>query len=159
MNQNKINQNISEPMPIDKSISSFIKAQTAVTIATSNENVPYCATCFYSFLEKYNAIAFKSSRETQHIIEAMKNKYVAGTIVPDKSEVGKIKGVQFSGIFVEPSGDLLNEAKNRYYIKYPFAAAFKGELWVIDLSYIKFTDNTLGFGKKLQWDKTIVPPF
>lgn len=148
-----------ESMPIDKPILSFLENQTTLTIATCLNNIPYCATCFYTFLEKYNAIAFKSNRDTQHILEAIQNKYVAGTIVPDKSEIGKIKGIQFNGIFVEPTGDLLIEAKKKYYLKYPFAAAFKGELWVVDLTYLKFTDNTLGFGKKMHWQKVMIPPF
>ena len=27
----------------------------------------------------------------------------------------------------------------------------KTTLWVVDLSFLKFTDNRLGFGKKLIW--------
>lgn len=148
-----------ESMPIDKPIQSFIETQTVLTIATCINNIPYCATCFYTFLEKYDAIAFKSNRDTQHILEAIQNKYVAGTIIPDKSEIGKVKGIQFNGIFLEPTGDLLIEAKKKYYLKYPFAAAFKGELWVVDLTFLKFTDNTLGFGKKMHWQKVMTPPF
>ena len=148
-----------ESMSIDKPIQSFIENQTVLTIATCINNIPYCATCFYTFLEKYNAVAFKSNRDTQHIHEAIQNKYVAGTIVPDKSEIGKIKGIQFSGTFLEPTENLLTEAKKKYYLKYPFAAAFKGELWVIDLTSVKFTDNTLGFGKKMHWQKVMIPPF
>jgi len=29
----------------------------------------------------------------------------------------------------------------------------KTNLWVVDLSFLKFTDNRLGFGKKLIWGK------
>jgi len=145
--------------PLDKPISLFIQSQTALTIATCLENIPSCASCFYAFLEKHTALVFKSDRDTNHIIEALQNKYVAGSIVPDKAEVGKIKGVQFTGIFAEPKEDLLAEAKTAYYKKFPFAIAFKGELWVIKLNSVKFTDNTLGFGKKLKWEKIAIPPF
>ena len=143
---------------LDNAISTFIKSQTALTIATCIDNVPFCATCFYAFSEKYNSLVFKSSRDTQHIKEALQNKFVAGTITPDKSEIGKIKGIQFSGVFIEPTGDQLDEAKKGYYKKYPFAIAFKGELWLINLTFIKYTDNTLGFGKKLKWEKPVSSP-
>jgi uncharacterized protein YhbP (UPF0306 family) len=145
--------------PLDKPISLFIQSQTALTMATCLENIPSCASCFYAFLEKHDAVVFKSDRDSNHIIEAIQNKHVAGAIVPDKSEVGKIKGVQFNGIFIEPKGDLLNEAKIAYYKKFPFAIAVKGELWIIELTSVKYTDNTLGFGKKLKWEKTASPSF
>ncbi len=155
-----MNQQIEEQKnSIDSSIDLFIKSQTALTIATSENNIPYCATCFYSFLENQESFVFKSNRETQHIHEGIHNKYVAGTIVPEKSKIGEIKGVQFNGIFIEPSGNLLNEAKNSYYKKYPLAIDFKGDFWIIQLTNLKFTDNTLGFGKKIKWKKIIIPPF
>lgn len=144
---------------LDKIILKYINAQSAFSIATCAENIPYCATCFYAFSESSDSLVFKSERRTRHIVEALINNQVAGTILPDKSDLGKIRGLQFSGVFQEPSGNLLDEAKKAYYSKYPFAAAFKGEIWVIELISVKFTDNTLGFGKKLQWNKTVVPPF
>lgn len=144
---------------LDNAILSFIQSQSVLTIATCVQGIPSCATCFYVFSEKYNALIFKSNRDTKHILEALQNNNVAGTIVPDKSEVGKIKGVQFSGSFTEPTGHLLDELKNTYYKKFPFAVAFKGDLWMIELTSVKFTDNTLGFGKKLRWEKIAIPPF
>lgn len=144
---------------IDKPIAEFIKSQTAFTMATCAENIPSCASCFYAFLETHNALVFKSDRVTKHILEALQNKHVAGTILPYKSEAGKIKGIQFSGLFTELNTDLLAEAKIAYYKKYPFAITFKGELWLIKLTSVKFTDSTLGFGKKIVWEKVTVPPF
>ncbi len=37
--------------------------------------------------------------------------------------------------------------------RYPFAILMKTQLWVVDLDFIKLTDNRLGFGKKLIWKK------
>jgi uncharacterized protein len=140
---------------LDKSVLLFIQSQSVLTIATCKDNIPSSATCFYAFLEIYNLLIFKSNRETKHISEALQNSHVAGTIVPDKSEVGKIKGIQFTGSFIEPNKELLEESKTAYYKKYPFAIAFKGDIWAIELTALKFTDNTLGFGKKLQWEKQV----
>ena len=104
-------------------------------------------------------LVFKSDKDTKHIKDALQNKHIAGTIIPDKTEIGKIKGIQFNGIFKEPQDDLLSEAKTNYYKRFPFARAFKGNLWLVKLTYVKFTDNTLGFGRKLEWEKVVVPPF
>jgi uncharacterized protein len=104
-------------------------------------------------MEKYNALIFKSNRDTKHVSDALHNNFVAGTIIPDKSEIGKIKGIQFSGVLIEPNDDLYDEFKMAYYKKYPFSVAFKGDIWAIELTSVKFTDNTLGFGKKVCWER------
>ena len=40
-----------------------------------------------------------------------------------------------------------------YYLHYPLSAAMDGRLWVIQLNWIKFTDNTRGFGFKQHWNR------
>src|ERR1035437_8914452 len=122
-----------ESAQIDKKISAFILAQTALTIATSVDNVPYCATCFYAYIEKENLLIFKSETETKHISDAVSNNQVAGSILVDKTEIGKIKGIQFNGIFLTPKDAQLKDAQKAYYFKYPYAAAMKGDLWAIEL--------------------------
>ena len=44
------------------------------------------------------------------------------------------------------------EARKTYIRRFPFAALAELTLWVVEISYMKFTDNTLGFGKKLIWN-------
>ncbi|MCX6297115.1 MAG: hypothetical protein NTX97_13845, partial [Bacteroidetes bacterium] len=61
--------------------------------------------------------------------------------------------IQLKGKFIIPENELLTTAKKSYYKKYPFAIAIPGDLWILEFEYIKFTDNTLGFGKKLIWNK------
>ena len=43
---------------------------------------------------------------------------------------------------------VMSEDKTR---RFPVAAALKAPVWEIRLDELKFTDNTLGFGKKLHW--------
>ena len=73
----------------------------------------------------------------------------------DIQKTGKIKGVQFTGKFTELHGNRLETAKNKYYRKYPFARVIPGELWGIELRTVKMTDNTLGFGKKITWERPV----
>lgn len=137
----------------DKLIVEFLQAQTVLTYATSIENEPYCATCFYAYDEEHGMLIFKSSEETLHVQQGLLNHRVAGSVLPDKLQTGKVKGIQFKGQFGVPPEDKLSDLKKTYYKKYPFALAMSGALWIIELNLIKFTDNTLGFGKKIYWEK------
>jgi uncharacterized protein len=136
---------------IDRHITAFMTQQTVMTIATSDNNVPHCAMCFYVFVEEYNLVVFKSKPTTNHVTQAKKNRIVAGSVLPDKLNPGKTSGIQFNGIFKPTEGELHAVASKRYYKKYPFAAVVTGELWIIELMEIVFTDATLGMGKKRCW--------
>lgn len=150
----EINMNTAEANIMDKHIVQFIKEQTVMTIATCNNNVPHCAMCFYVFIEELNAIVFKSKPGTNHVAEGINNPTVAGSILPDKFNPGKTSGIQFTGIFKPAAGEMNGIATKHYYLKYPFAAVMPGELWMIELNSIVFTDATLGFGKKRKWELT-----
>ncbi|MBL7888685.1 MAG: hypothetical protein JNL24_03980 [Bacteroidia bacterium] len=140
---------------MDERIISFINAQTSLTFATVKDDIPYCATCFYAFISERTSLVIKSDPETLHIQQALLNNNIAGTIVPDKFLKTKVQGLQFQGKFIVPEKEILSDAKSAYYKKYPFALAIHGELWVLDLTFIKFTNNTLSFGKKLKWNKQL----
>ncbi|MES2285634.1 MAG: pyridoxamine 5'-phosphate oxidase family protein [Bacteroidota bacterium] len=140
---------------MDEKIQSFMDNQKNLTFCTAADNTPHCASCFYSYISEGDLIVFKSDKNTKHIINALSNDKVAGTIMPDVGKVGTIRGIQFSGKFKIPKDDLLVQAKKKYYGKYPFALAMAGDLWVIELQFVKMTDNTLGFGKKIIWESPV----
>ena len=142
-----------EKNEIDERILSFLAMHTNLTLAVSENNYPYCANCFYAYSEKKNLLIFKSNLDTKHIAIALRNDNVAGAITPDKLDKTRIQGIQFTGKISKAEGEFLTTAKNAYYKKYPFALAFAGELWIIELNFLKFTDNKLGFGKKIEWKK------
>jgi uncharacterized protein YhbP (UPF0306 family) len=76
---------------------------------------------------------------------------VAGTVNGQPKSVALIRGVQFSGEIKrleEVESAVLRERYNR---RFPIARALSAPMWEIRLSEIKFTDNTLGFGKKFHW--------
>ncbi len=121
-----------------------------MTIATVANKQPYCASCYYAFDPQKAWLIFKSSPQTKHIEDILCNPLVAGSILPDKSSVGTIQGIQFSGKAVEATEEF-KSAKNIYHSKFPFALAMNGDIWVIQLTQMKFTNNKLGFGKKISW--------
>lgn len=140
-------------MVLDKKIVAFIKKHHVLTLATSNNNNPYCSNCFYSFLEEEKMLVFTSDKETKHVKDMQNQNFIAGTIVLETSIVGKIQGIQFNGNVFEPQNEILKKAKTSYLKRFPFAALMNTKLWVIKLSFVKLTDNRLGFGKKLIWEE------
>jgi hypothetical protein len=138
---------------MDKKISNYISENKVLTIATSVNNVPYCANCFYVFDEDKKILIFLSDESTRHITEAIYNKNVAGTINTEVTTVAKIQGIQFTGEFIQPNEEEKKLFYESYYDKFPFARAKPSPIWGIQLHTIKMTDNTLGFGKKLKWNR------
>ena len=138
---------------IEERIKKFFKRHHVLTIATAVENIPWCANCFYVYLEEENALVFTTDSETRHGQEFVKNQVVAGTVVLETLVIGKIRGIQFQGIVSEPKDKILQKARSAYLKRFPVAALMETRLWIVDLTYIKMTDNRLGFGKKVVWSK------
>jgi uncharacterized protein len=136
---------------VDKRIIEFLKKHHVLTLATSNQNIPYCANCFYVYSEENNMLIFTSDYETKHVKDLQQQDIVAGSIVLETTVIGKIQGIQFQGKIFEPKDELLDKVKKKYLGRFPIAMLMKTTLWVVDLSFLKFTDNRLGFGKKLIW--------
>jgi uncharacterized protein YhbP (UPF0306 family) len=138
---------------IDKRIVKFFKKHHVLTLATSSNNEPYCASCFYVYLEDENILVFTSDKNTKHISDTINQRLVAGAIALETKIVGKIRGVQFRGIISEPSGQIERKARIAYYKAFPYAALLKPIFWIVKLNFIKYTDNRLGFGKKIIWQE------
>lgn len=140
---------------VDSRIIKFFKRHHVLTIASSVGNEPWCANCFYAYLEKENALVFTTDADTRHGREFLINTLVAGSVVLETMVIGRIRGIQFQGIVTEPEGEMLDKAKWAYLKKFPPAALMNTHLWIVSLTLIKMTDNRLGFGKKLIWTQGI----
>ncbi len=138
----------------DKRIVDFINEHHVLTLATSVENSPWCANCFYTYLEDENCFVFTSDVETRHVQDVLANSNVAGSVVLETNTVGKIQGIQFAGKMEKPEKELASKVKKAYLKKFPFAVLMKTTLWVVHPVILKMTDNRLGFGKKLIWEES-----
>jgi uncharacterized protein YhbP (UPF0306 family) len=144
---------------MDNRIVRFLKKHHVLTLATCREGVPWCASMFYAFMGGEHTdfpadptLVFTSDPATRHITEALQNQEVAGAIALETEIIGLIRGIQFSGILIEPiNSDLKKRALKAYFKRFPYAILNNSPLWVVKLHEIKFTDNRLGFGKKLLW--------
>ncbi len=135
---------------IDKRISKFIGRHLVMTLATlSEDGSPYCANCFYAYDAERNLLIFTSDISTRHASRFDSYTRVAASIVLETRIVGRVEGLQLCGSVSRADA----AAKRRYIARFPYAAAAPLTLWAIEIDYMKFTDNTLGFGKKLIWQK------
>jgi uncharacterized protein len=139
---------------VDKRIIKFFRKHHVLTIATTNDSEPWCANCFYVYLEEENALVFTSDYETRHGREFLMNSLVAGSVVLETMVLGKIQGIQFQGLVSEPADNLLSKSRTAYLLRFPVAALMDTRLWIVKLTYVKMTDNRLGFGKKLIWSES-----
>ncbi|HTM66827.1 MAG TPA: hypothetical protein VL093_10930 [Flavipsychrobacter sp.] len=138
---------------MEQDIVQYIGEQKVATIACVDNNMPYCFNCYYSFIEEEALLIYKSSLNTHHEQLLEKNKNIAGTIIPEQIDVTTIRGIQFEGMLLNETWELTMKASSSYYLRFPFAMAVPGKLYLISLHSVKFTDNTKGFGHKQHWQK------
>ena len=137
----------------DKRIIRFLRKHHVLTIATAIAGEPWCANCFYVYMKDENAFVFTTDMETRHGQEFIKNPAVAGSVVLETRIIGKIRGIQFQGMVSALEGKELEKATRLYIRRFPVAILMETKLWKVDLTHIKMTDNRLGFGKKIVWNK------
>ena len=139
--------------PIDHRIVEFITAHHVLTLAVSLQDIPWCSSCFYCYLPDYTMFIFTSDEETRHIrdFRASGKEEVSGSIALETNISGKIRGLQFSGRMHQLEGELLHVSRQAYLNRFPIARLSPLHLWGVVPYLLKFTDNRLGFGKKLYW--------
>lgn len=137
---------------LDK-IDSFLAKHHLLSLATTDGYELNVCSLFYVFDKDSVSFVVASSDDTLHIQNILQKSSVAGSVALETKIVGKIQGVQFRGKFSFLEDGIL---KKLYYKSFPYAVAMKPKLWGIKINYFKFTDNTLGFGKKIIWQKTSV---
>ena len=137
-------------MEIDKKIEKFISSHHVLTLAISTtDGQPYCCNIFYAYNKQEGAFIFTSDDHTHHAQMMSNNPRVAASIVLETRIVGKVQGLQITGeVKRAVDGD-----KALYIKRFPYAAVADLQLWRLEADFMKLTDNTLGFGKKLIWQK------
>lgn len=139
---------------MNEPILKFMEKQTCATVCCVNEHKnPWCFSCYYAVDSKNELLLFKSSPGSFHVDILNNNPIVAGTILPDKLNKLIVKGLQFQGCILKKDDPLTQHAMQIYLKRHPIAVAVSGEIYCIRLDEVKFTDNALGFGKKILWKR------
>ncbi len=139
---------------IDQRILDFIGEHHVLTVAcASKEGDLWCANAFYVFDEQEEGFIITSEEKTHHAQLFLENPVVTGSVVLETEEIGIIRGLQFTGTVRRCDGGLFDRCRLKYLRRFPYAVFKGGEVWLITLDRAKYTDNRLGFGKKLLWKR------
>jgi hypothetical protein len=131
-------------------IQAFMLDHHLLSLATTGERL-WCCSMFYAYDIDTIAFIVASDPDTEHMRNVARNRDVAGTVAVETKTVGKIQGIQFTGIM-----NLAEEGRSKelYFARFPYARVMNPTLWTIVLDEVKMTDNTLGFGKKISWKRS-----
>ena len=136
-----------------KTIRRFLKRQHVLTLCACSAGETWCANCFYAFDPDAMALYLMTEHSTRHGAMMAENPHVTGTIAHQTRTVALIKGIQYSGIVTLLAGDDERQARACYCRRFPIALALPAPIWQLSLNFLKMTDNALGFGKKLTWER------
>lgn len=132
-------------------ISRWLAKQHVVSWCVAKEGELWCANAFYVYDPQRVAFYLLSEETTRHGQMTGQQAPVAGTINGQPKTVALIRGVQFKGEICLLSGEEAEEKRALYVKRFPVARMLSAPVWELRLDELKFTDNTLGFGKKLHW--------
>lgn len=132
-------------------ISRWLSKQHVVSWCVASEGDLWCANAFYVYDPQRVAFYLLSEETTRHGQMTGKHASVAGTVNGQPKTVALIRGVQFKGEIRLLEGDEAAEKHALYVRRFPVARMLSAPVWELRLDELKFTDNTLGFGKKLHW--------
>ncbi len=149
---------------VEKKIAAFIGRHHVMTLATvgvaetsgagvsSTVGRPWCAHAFYAWMPDHNRFVFMNNPATRHGTEMSACPRVAAAIALETRVVGRLQGLQIEGEVRLAEGEVLQAARRVYLRRFPYATVMEQALWVLEPTLMKYTDNTLGFGKKLVWE-------
>jgi uncharacterized protein len=137
---------------MDPRIIKFLKRHHVLTLATVSDSGPWTAHCFYAYMPELQAIVFTTDPETRHGRNMLTNPQVSAGIALETKVIGLIRGIQLTGYATLCPAEE-GECRKAYLKRFPYALAVKLDLWILRIDHVKMTDNRLGFGKKLFWDK------
>lgn len=136
-------------MTPDPRIVRFLRRHHVLVLATAAQETPWCADVFYAYDHTRNELVFSSDQTTRHGREMLLYPDVAGSVVLETRVVGRVQGLQLCGRVER--GD--EQARKLYLRRFPYASLTPLTLWRLRPVYMKYTDNTLGFGTKLIWNQ------
>lgn len=132
-------------------ISRWLEKQHVVSWSVAKEGQLWAASAFYIFDRQTVSFYLLSEESTRHAQMSGKCASVAGTVNGQPKTVALIRGVQFRGEIRLLEGEESLAVRERYNRRFPVARMMPAPVWQIRIDELKFTDNTLGFGKKFHW--------
>jgi len=138
-----------------KHILKFLNKNHVLALCAVADGEMWSANCFYVTDSENLSLYFMTELKTLHGTLMAKSPQVVGTIAPHPKTIALIKGIQYRGEATVLTGEEEHLARALYCTHFPIAVAMKAPVWRLKLNHIKMTDNALGFGKKLLWDRVV----
>lgn len=135
-------------------ICQYLTKNHVLTLCTTTAQDLWCASCFYLFDPVKMAFIIMSEIHTRHAEMALFNPEVAGTVAAQTKNVALIQGIQFRGRLTLLEENAATVAKHQYTHRFPVAKLVTAPVWQLALDEVKMTDNKLGFGSKLYWQRS-----
>lgn len=139
----------------DSRVAEFIKEHHLATLSVTDGKDIWSWHAFYHYNQDEALFTFTSEDKTRHIkmFNNCSNRVVSGAIGLETEKIGVIRGVQFCAVMERCDGSLLNKNRLSYLKRFPYAILKGGDLWTLTVTEMKFTDNRLGFGTKILWER------
>jgi uncharacterized protein YhbP (UPF0306 family) len=134
-------------------IQSFILDHHVLSLATTDRDGLWAASCFYAFDQDRNALLVLSSAQTRHGQAMLQCARIAGTICGQPTAWRDIQGLQFSAQAQLLDEDEHDRGHALYLRRHPLARFKPSDLWSLRLELLKFTDNSHVFGQKTLWSR------
>jgi uncharacterized protein len=131
----------------------YLGRNHVLSLATLFKGRPWSASCFYVFDAASVSLILLSSLSTRHGEAMQSEPAVAGSISDQQRSIAKIEGIQFSGFARLLEGVEEERARALYYEAHPVARIMRSSIWRIELSELKYTNNSVVFGRKLHWSR------
>nr|WP_277756409.1 hypothetical protein [Rosenbergiella nectarea] len=124
-----------------------------MTLCTQHGDEFWAANCFYALDSENISFWLMTEPSTQHGRLMVASPLVVGTVSAQTASVSQLQGVQFQGVITLAEGDVGQRGLEAYQQRFPIAKQKSAPLWQLKIERLKMTDNQLGFGTKLRWQR------
>lgn len=136
-------------------VNRWLKKQHVLSWTVAQDKQLWCSNAFYVYDEEQVVFYLLTDPLTRHGQMVVERALVAGSVNGQPKSVALLRGVQFLGD-IRCLSDAEDKKPRAMYLKrFPVARTMSKSfpVWKIRIDEIKFTDNTLGFGKKIMWQR------
>ena len=135
---------------IPETMCRFLNGHHVLSLATSHKESLSCCSLFYLFIPEEACVLFASDEKSEHMQHILHHPQVACAIHNETKEVVQIRGIQIKGVVRTAT----QKEEQSYIDAYPYAKEIKNkQIWKLEISELKYTDNTQGFGQKEIWTR------
>ena len=131
----------------------YLAGQHVLTLCTQHGDEFWAANCFYALDSENISFWLMTEPSTQHGRLMVASPLVVGTVSAQTASVSQLQGVQFQGVITLAEGDVGQRGLEVYQKRFPIAKQKSAPLWQLKIERLKMTDNQLGFGTKLRWQR------